>query len=128
VSGSKAQAFIQANAAERAEDSTELKGQIAHGHGKTISGPVRYIPVAYDGIKVMERAMAAMKKGKILVAAFTAPELMMACKKSQSDYHGLRWHVIPRRDRQPGIEYSLSGGNQSCDQTAKNRRSGDNRF
>ncbi len=72
----------------------EIRGQTA-SKGK-VTGIVKIIPVDYSKIGRMNKEIARMKKGDILVARTTAPELMIACEKASAivtDMGGLLSHA-----------------------------------
>jgi phosphohistidine swiveling domain-containing protein len=81
---------------ENVPRTSEIKGQVANKRGKVVSGKVRVINVDYGNLKKLNAQMSAMKRGEILVAEFTAPELMVACRKAKAiitDLGGLLSHA-----------------------------------
>lgn len=82
--------FIEGNAAKRvinefreiAFGNDIVKGQIA-SKGKA-KGRVKIIPVDYNNMDRINSEIKKMKKGEILVAETTAPELMLACRKASA--------------------------------------------
>jgi len=97
LTGDKSIEFIKnSNVREKLFASSEMKGQVAHETKKIIEGIVCVINVDYGNLKRMNREISAMKKGEILVAEFTAPEMMVACRKAKAiitDIGGLLSHA-----------------------------------
>ncbi|HEY6807104.1 MAG TPA: PEP/pyruvate-binding domain-containing protein [Pyrinomonadaceae bacterium] len=95
--GTRSENFIKSiNAAEQKSALAEIKGQVANKGPRTVSGVVRVINVDYGNVDSLDREIAQMKKGEILVAEFTAPELMVACKKAKAiitDIGGMLSHA-----------------------------------
>lgn len=93
---------------------TVLKGQTVNGKG-IIRGVVRVLTVDYADFKNTTIAMEAMQEGEILVAPFTAPELMPACRKAAAiitDVGGMLSHAgITAREL--GIPCIVGTGNAS---------------
>ena len=63
-------------------DISQITGQIAC-RGK-VSGIVKVIPVDYTHLNMMNSEIKKMRKGDILVAKTTAPELIVACEKASA--------------------------------------------
>jgi phosphohistidine swiveling domain-containing protein len=105
--GSKAARFVSKNAAiERVGASSEIVGQVANRTVSSVEGIVKVINVDYGNLERMNREMSNMRKGDILVADFTAPELMEACRKAKAivtDLGGMLSHaaIVSRELRIP---------------------------
>jgi phosphoenolpyruvate synthase/pyruvate phosphate dikinase len=73
--------------------------EIIYGQGASkgrISGIVKIIPVDYSDLSQINAEIEKMKKGEILVAETTAPELLVACNKARAiitDMGGLMSHA-----------------------------------
>lgn len=97
ASGDHVAAYIRdADAAAIPSDSSGVRGQVANGSKQRVEGYVRLINVDYGDIPQVNREIDAMQKGEILVAGFTAPELLAACKKAAAivtDIGGLLSHA-----------------------------------
>ena len=81
---------------EKAVQDSALIGHVANKPVSFVKGSVRVINVDYADVARMERQMAAMEDGEILVAEFTAPELMPACRKAAAivtDLGGMLSHA-----------------------------------
>ncbi|MCL1902649.1 MAG: PEP-utilizing enzyme, partial [Alphaproteobacteria bacterium] len=74
-----------------------VQGQVAnHGGTRFVEGVARLIKVDYSDLVAVGKAIEEMKKGEILVAEFTAPELMQACEKARAivtDMGGMLSHA-----------------------------------
>ncbi len=98
--------------------SNRISGTVANAPAqkpKIVSGIVTKIDVDYSRFDAMKAAMTAMKKGTILVAQTTAPELMIACKKASAiitDNGGLLSHAAIV-SRELGIPCIVGTGNAS---------------
>ena len=76
------------------EKKGELRGIIAN-RGTAI-GHVKIMSYGFEGFDKLSQLIAEMKKGDVLVAETTSPELMMACKKASAiltDQGGLMSHA-----------------------------------
>ena len=96
---------------ERGKDTNLILGQTA-SPGK-VSGRVKIIPVDYGNLSRMNKEIAKMQQGDILVAKTTAPELMVACKKAGAiitDMGGLLSHAAIV-SREFGIPCLVGTGN-----------------
>lgn len=93
IEGQQAKSIIQIF--EKAISSTaQIKGQVAN-KGKA-RGRVKVISVDYNNLAKTNKEIEKMKKGNILVAETTAPELILACKKAAAiitDLGGLMSHA-----------------------------------
>ena len=83
-----------------------VQGQIANT-GK-VTGLVKIIPVDYSNLSKLNEEIKKMKKGSVLVAETTAPELILACKKAiaiVTDLGGLISHaaIVSREFKIPCI-------------------------
>jgi len=93
------------------EDKAEapIKGQVANrGSKQYVEGKARLIKVDYSDLAAVSKAISAMRKGEILVAEFTAPELVLACEKAAAiitDLGGMLSHaaIVSRELRIPCI-------------------------
>jgi phosphohistidine swiveling domain-containing protein len=97
ASGERVAGYIRdAEASAVPSDATGVRGQVANGSTRSVGGVVRLINVDYADIAQMNREIDGMQKGEILVAGFTAPELLAACKKAAAlvtDIGGLLSHA-----------------------------------
>ena len=97
ISGDDSIAFInKINSKNYAVLSTEVKGKVANKIDKIVSGRAKIINVDYGRLDVMNNAISEMEHGDILIAEFTAPELMEACRKAKAiitDIGGLLSHA-----------------------------------
>ena len=96
ISGETAKGFVD-SAGQLPNTESELKGQVANNASqKQVEGIVRIINVDYANIDAMNAEIAKMEKGEILVAKFTAPELLAACAKAKAiitDLGGILSHA-----------------------------------
>ena len=94
--GEIAKGFIQ-NAENQSTAETDLRGQVSNkAKLSQIEGIVRVINVDYSNISAMNKAIDEMQKGEILVAKFTAPELVGAFSKAKAivtDLGGMLSHA-----------------------------------
>lgn len=87
---------------------TEIRGDVAsigYAKGRVIILP---IGIGKEGKEKLKQKMATMKKGDILVAATTGPEMIMACRKATAivaEEGGINSHaaIISRELEIPGI-------------------------
>lgn len=97
LTGDESLTFIgQVSEAESKMDRSALVGQVANKGDDIVSGTVRIINVNYADLAAMEQQINEMKEGEILVAEFTAPELMLACRKARAivtDLGGMLSHA-----------------------------------
>ncbi len=96
---------------EETVDTNKIVGKMA-SKGK-VSGVVKVIPVDYSNIETMNKEINKMRKGDILVAKTTAPELMIACQKASAivtDMGGLLSHAAIV-SREFGIPCIVGTGN-----------------
>ncbi|MBI2102610.1 hypothetical protein HYT55_02125 [Candidatus Woesearchaeota archaeon] len=96
---------------EKMADTNQVVGQMA-SRGK-VSGVVKVIPVNYNKIEAMSYEINKMRKGDILVAKTTAPELIVACQKAGAivtDMGGLLSHAAIV-SREFGIPCIVGTGN-----------------
>jgi phosphohistidine swiveling domain-containing protein len=95
--GKDSVAFIRnANARNNIAIGSEIKGKVANRSQATVEGVATVINVDYARLDEMNKAIATMNKGDILIAEFTAPELLEACKKAKAivtDIGGLLSHA-----------------------------------
>jgi phosphoenolpyruvate synthase/pyruvate phosphate dikinase len=89
------------------EGASEIRGKTANP-GPVVRGAVRVINSNYADMESVEKKMAQMQKGDILVATVTAPDLMPACQKAAAiitDVGGLLSHgaIISRELGIPAI-------------------------
>jgi phosphohistidine swiveling domain-containing protein len=96
--GESACTFIsRVKAIQEAQALADIVGQVAnHGDEQYVSGVVRLINVDYGNFEQMEKEMASMNRGEILVSEFTSPELMTACQKARAiitDLGGMLSHA-----------------------------------
>ena len=88
---------IKRQKASAVSSSVKLKGQTAmRGNSRFVTGRVRLLKVDYESHEEMQAAIANMCDGEILVARFTAPELLSACKKAKAiitDLGGMLSHA-----------------------------------
>ena len=107
-------AFIRtASARNSIASGSEIKGKVANRSQDLVEGQVIVIKVDYARLDDMNRAITKMKKGDILVAEFTAPELLEACKKAKAivtDIGGLLSHAAIV-SRELGIPCLVGTGN-----------------
>lgn len=90
------------------KDITEMRGDVAsvgYAKGRVIILP---IGIGKEGIEKLKQKMSTMKKGDILVAATTGPEMIMACRKATAivaEEGGINSHaaIISRELEIPGI-------------------------
>ena len=79
------------------ETNTPIKGQVANrGNTRFVEGIARLIKVDYADLTAVSEAIEEMKKDEILVAEFTAPELIQACEKARAiitDMGGMLSHA-----------------------------------
>ncbi len=73
-----------------------------------VKGKVKIINVDYSDLVALNREIAKMNQGDILIAETTAPELMVACKKAAAivtDIGGLLSHaaIVSREFKIPCI-------------------------
>ncbi|OCA02732.1 PEP/pyruvate-binding domain-containing protein [Akkermansia glycaniphila] len=106
------------------QEHAKIVGQVANrGEDRYVIGTACLINVDYTCLQEMEKAIAQMKDGQILVSEFTAPELMLACSKARAivtDMGGMLSHaaIISREFKIPcvvGTEHasrSLVNGDQ----------------
>jgi len=77
--------------------SSDLNGQVANTAGlQEVGGKVRRINVDYANLDAMNNEIEKMQNGEILVAKFTAPELIGACAKAKAiitDLGGILSHA-----------------------------------
>lgn len=97
LSGRTSLGFIAEAAKQQAQATTlEIRGQVANGGRTKVLGRVRLINVDYSDIEGLSKEINEMRRGEILVAEFTAPELLGACKKAKAivtDIGGLLSHA-----------------------------------
>lgn len=98
VTGNEAQTAIALMAEDDDFDpkAPALLGMVANGSVETVTGVVRIVEVDYANVQAMEASIDQMTEGEILVAEFTAPELLLACKKAKAivtDIGGLLSHA-----------------------------------
>jgi len=97
ITGKKSVNFIdKVSSRQKALSSSEIRGQVANKVQKVVQGKVRVINVDYGKLDQLNQDINAMIKGEILVAEFTAPELMSACRKAKAivtDIGGLLSHA-----------------------------------
>jgi len=75
---------------------SEVKGRVANGDDRLVTGRAMVISVDYGQIGKMNAAISKMKQGDVLIADFTAPELIEACRKATAivtDIGGLLSHA-----------------------------------
>lgn len=88
---------------------SSIKGQVANSAGlKQIEGTVCIINVDYANLDAMHAEIERMGKDEILVAKFTAPELLSACTKAKAiitDLGGILSHaaIVSRELKIPCI-------------------------
>jgi phosphohistidine swiveling domain-containing protein len=88
--------YAEITSREKAVQESALIGQVANKPVPFVKGPVRVINIDYADVARMEHQMAEMQNGEILVAEFTAPELMPACRKAAAivtDLGGMLSHA-----------------------------------
>jgi phosphohistidine swiveling domain-containing protein len=114
LAGKPAANFINSVSSKKlAGMSSEIKGKVANRVSREVSGRAMVINVDYGKLDLMNRAISEMNKGDILVADFTAPELMEACKKAKAivtDIGGLLSHAAIV-SRELGIPCLVGTGN-----------------
>ncbi len=98
VSGDRAEAAISLMAGEEDfnPNLTHVRGTVANGCSEVIVGIVRVIEVDYANPSLMQASIDMMLKGEVLIAEFTAPELLLACQKAKAivtDIGGLLSHA-----------------------------------
>jgi phosphohistidine swiveling domain-containing protein len=98
LTGSTSSQFVQSNEMiESKLAAGPLAGQVANRTAEgSIQGTVRKINVDYGDLEALEKQISEMGQGEILVAEFTAPELMSACKKAKAlvtDLGGMLSHA-----------------------------------
>jgi phosphohistidine swiveling domain-containing protein len=98
IAGTEAAEYVDRVAlVEESLARSDVVGQVANRSGQArIDGVVRVINVDYGDLDRMDREMAEMIKGEILVSEFTAPELMAACRKAKAivtDLGGMLSHA-----------------------------------
>jgi phosphohistidine swiveling domain-containing protein len=77
-------------------EAVALYGTVANGSSITVTGKVRIVEVNYGDSERMEASINEMVDGEILIAEFTAPELLIACRKAKAivtDIGGLLSHA-----------------------------------
>jgi phosphohistidine swiveling domain-containing protein len=94
------------NFKQSSSKTNRVEGQIAN-KGK-VSGRVKIIPVNYGNMQKINKEIGKMKKGDVLIAETTAPELILACQKASAiitDLGGLMSHaaIISRELKIPCI-------------------------
>ena len=114
LAGKQAANFIKNISSKKLADmSSEVKGRVANRMGREVSGRAMVINVDYGNLDLMNRSISKMNRGDILVADFTAPELMEACKKAKAivtDIGGLLSHAAIV-SRELGIPCLVGTGN-----------------
>lgn len=114
IAGKKAASFINSiSSKQRTDIGSEIKGKVANRMSREISGRAMVINVDYGNLDLMNQSISEMKRGDILVADFTAPELMEACKKARAivtDIGGLLSHAAIV-SRELGIPCLVGTGN-----------------
>lgn len=98
LSGPAASAYCSVIAVlEESQARSDIVGQVANRTSvASIEGIVRVINVDYGDLEKMDREIAMMELGEILVSEFTAPELMGACRKARAlvtDLGGMLSHA-----------------------------------
>lgn len=97
VSGNEAQSKIDAFLKELETSSiATLKGTVAHGKGRMVTGSVYIIHRDYSNYKKLIDDMSAMPEGSILVTTITDPEFLPAMQKASAivtDIGGLLSHA-----------------------------------
>ncbi len=96
--GETANTFIsEVESIQKSQSLANIIGQVANrGTERYVKGVVRLINVDYGNLEDMEKEMAAMETGEILVSEFTSPELMLACAKAKAivtDLGGMLSHA-----------------------------------
>ena len=123
--GESADIFVdRVRAIEESQVSATIVGQVANrGEERYVTGVVRVINVDYSNFEQMEKEIASMNHGEILVSEFTSPELMIACEKAKAiitDLGGMLSHAsIVSRER--GIPCVVGTGHVS-----RSLKNGDN--
>jgi phosphohistidine swiveling domain-containing protein len=98
VTGGQAQVAITLMAGDDDFDpkASALRGTVANGSADTIIGVARIVVIDYANVQAMQASIDQMNAGEILIAEFTAPELLLACKKAKAivtDIGGLLSHA-----------------------------------
>jgi phosphoenolpyruvate synthase/pyruvate phosphate dikinase len=97
LQGQKSLKLIQSiNVVENVAAGEVLMGRVANRTQAVVTGKVIVINVDYGNMDEMNRTIKRMRKGDVLVAEFTAPELLEACKKAKAivtDIGGLLSHA-----------------------------------
>jgi pyruvate,water dikinase len=96
--GDVANSFIDGvKSIRKSQALASIVGQVANrGTERYVDGIVKLINVDYGNLENMEKEMAEMRQGEILVSEFTSPELMLACKKAKvivTDLGGMLSHA-----------------------------------
>ena len=81
---------------ERLNNTYSIKGRVAHGKGKRLTGRVKIIHRRYDDEALTQKEMETMREGDILVTETTDPSLMPAIAKAAAiitDIGGLLSHA-----------------------------------
>ena len=125
IIGKEAKEFVSSiRELRKLQRTSTLTGQVAsRKEERFVSGKVKIIHTDYEETKIMEKEIAEMSEGSILIAKFTAPELIGACKKAKAvvtDQGGMLSHaaIISRELGIPcivGTEYathSLNDGEE----------------
>jgi len=114
LSGKTAVDYInKINAKQRTALNFEVKGKVANKTLSIVQGRAMIINVDYGHLDVMNQTISEMEEGDILVAEFTAPELMEACRKAKAivtDIGGLLSHAAIV-SRELGIPCLIGTGN-----------------
>lgn len=88
---------IKQQKSDAVSSSVKLKGQTAnHSNMRFVTGNAHLLKVDYESHEQMQKAIAKMQSGQILVARFTAPELLAAIKKARAiitDLGGMLSHA-----------------------------------
>lgn len=80
--GTEAEKMIKEFNSEQSESGNVLKGQVANkGYAK---GEARVFKFGLNDFHLLKEMIDSMKKGEILVAETTAPEIMVACQKASA--------------------------------------------
>lgn len=91
------QLFREVSQLEERLTSAPLSGHVANTAGRSsLQGKVYVLPVDYSGSEDLALEIESMPRGAILVAEFTAPELMQACEKAKgiiTDLGGMLSHA-----------------------------------
>lgn len=81
---------------DKEADVNILQGKTAHSTGQKVQGRVRIITMNYGDTLLVEKAMAEMEHGEVLVSQTTSPDLMKALQKASAiitDVGGLLSHA-----------------------------------